>query len=134
MIVYSHDMQSISLNNQASVFYSNIANMGLYIYIAYILSTYAIHISGCQPGSVRLVGGSSSQEGRIELCVQFSPGVTVWGSMCSMSVGVAEVVCRQLGYSGSGKCIWSQKYGIVSSKRDLTHVVSSVYIHYMCTL
>ena len=34
--------------------------------------------------------------------MQFSPGVTIWGSVCSMSVGVAEVVCRQAGYSGSG--------------------------------
>ena len=69
------------------------------IYIVYA----AINFSGCQPGSVRLVGGSSPQEGRIEVCTQSSPGVTVWGSVCNaQSYGIAEVVCRQLNYSRSG--------------------------------
>ena len=58
---------------------------------------------GCQPGSVRLTGGSTAQEGRIELCVQTSPGVSIWGSVCNVqSYGVAEVVCRGLNYSRSG--------------------------------
>ena len=56
-----------------------------------------------QPGSVRLTGGSTAQEGRIELCVQTSPGVSIWGSVCNVqSYGVAEVVCRGLNYSRSG--------------------------------
>ncbi|KAL5510616.1 hypothetical protein EMCRGX_G006184 [Ephydatia muelleri] len=62
----------------------------------------------CQPGSVRLVGGSSSQEGRIEFCAQSSSGVTVWGSVCNaLSYGIAEVVCRQLNYSRSGAVVYN---------------------------
>ena len=73
------------------------------ITLEYIYTEHVIHFLGCQPGSVRLVGGSSPQEGRIELCAQSSPGVTVWGSVCNAQYyGVAEVVCRQLNYSRSG--------------------------------
>ena len=69
----------------------------------YIYTQHVIHILGCQPGSVRLVGGSSPQEGRIEVCAESSPGVTVWGSVCNAQYyGIAEVVCRQLHYSRSG--------------------------------
>ena len=67
------------------------------------LLSHSIEFSGCQPGSVRLAGGPSPQEGRIELCVQSSPGVTIWGSVCNAgNYGTAEVVCRQLNYSRSG--------------------------------
>ena len=70
-------------------------------------------LSGCQPGSVRLAGGPTAREGRIELCVQSSPGVTIWGSVCNpqyysysygsaSTYGIAEIVCRQLNYSRTG--------------------------------
>ena len=52
----------------------------------------------CGFGSLRLVGGRSSNEGRVEICIN-----GVWGKVChsSWDNNDAKVVCRQLGYSVS---------------------------------
>lgn len=53
----------------------------------------------CVTGDVRLVGGSSPQEGRLEMCYY-----NQWGTICSSDVTpmqVAQVACRQLGFAGS---------------------------------
>ena len=50
---------------------------------------------------MRLAGtGSSSMQGRVELCNN-----NQWGTVCDDSWGTpdATVVCRQLGYSRTGK-------------------------------
>ena len=56
-----------------------------------------ITISVCTTGTIRLSGGTSSLNGRVEVCYN-----NAWGTVCddiwdSVNAGV---VCRQLGLSG----------------------------------
>ena len=56
----------------------------------------------CNYGEIRLVDGTTLQEGRLEICVNFT-----WGTVCQDAWGGndASVVCRQLGYKENGKLI-----------------------------
>ena len=50
----------------------------------------------CEDGDVRLVGGVSTNQGRVEICYN-----GIWGSVCGEGVWSQEeaaVVCNQLGY------------------------------------
>ena len=49
---------------------------------------------------MRLVGGQSPNEGRVEICLEGQ-----WGTVCDDSWGSvdAQVACRQLGYLSTGK-------------------------------
>ena len=61
-----------------------------------ICSDAATQFSNCTDNTIRLMGGNSYNQGRLEVCVN-----SAWGSVCD-SAGLftsdeANVACRQLG-------------------------------------
>ena len=66
-------------------------------------------------GEIRLRGGTTSREGRVEMCLG-----GVWGTVCDDGWGTtdAHVVCRQLGYPTIG----------VSAMLVLLSIHASVFI------
>ena len=59
--------------------------------------------SDCNNGDVRLVNGTTSSEGRVEICYD-----GVWGSVCGSRYNWndrdAAIVCLQLGFQGASTC------------------------------
>ena len=67
-----------------------------------LLSSLPLSLVVCHDGDLRLVGGTTPDQGRLEVCMG-----EVWGTVCDDSFGVvdANVVCRQLNYSSFSKQI-----------------------------
>ena len=66
-----------------------------------------LHI-GYNNGEVRLVGGSTAQQGRVEIWYN-----SQWNTVCddSWDINDAIVVCRQLGYRGAVTAHQSAHFG-----------------------
>ena len=60
---------------------------------------HATNLAACFDGEIKLVGGTSDSEGRVEVCLNGQ-----WGTVCHDFWGSvdAQVACRQLGFSATG--------------------------------
>ena len=78
--------------------------------------------ANCSDGEIRLVDGSTPNEGRVEVCIN-----QAWGTICGnyyWDSNDANVVCGQLGYLQQGKTItvlcldnvWTNRYFVNYSR------------------
>ena len=69
------------------------------IWLCLYCGNVASNSDDCFHGQLRLVGGSSEKEGRVEICYD-----NQWGTICDngWSNEEAKVVCRQLGFQTIG--------------------------------
>ena len=66
----------------------------------HLIKCIDISFLACRNRDIRLLGSYAHYQGRVEVCVN-----SAWKTVCDDLWGVsdAQVVCRQLGYSSTGK-------------------------------
>ncbi len=65
-------------------------------------------LDDCQTGDIRLIGGTVSNDGRLEICIN-----NHWGGICSLNWDSkdTQVTCKQLGYQEQGMLGYSEWVG-----------------------
>ena len=63
-----------------------------------VTGVQGIFLTECNDEAVQLVGGQSSNEGRLEYCYYGA-----WTQFCYVDIKLAVVACRQLGYTNPSK-------------------------------
>lgn len=66
------------------------------LFLCYLFVCLFVVVDNCTNGDIRLIGGSTQMEGRVEICYGSS-----WGTISDRFANQfeARVLCRQLGYS-----------------------------------
>ena len=97
--VYSSDTSNCNHTNDAGATCSVVCKCSLLISALITISNVDLYAVICNNGDLRLRGGSTELEGRVELCWN-----ETWGTICDgfWSANDANVACRQLGFSPLG--------------------------------
>lgn len=68
--------------------------------VTYYITDSGVSRDDCETGEIRLIGGASQNEGRLEICVN-----RLWGTVCGLNWDEKDtaVVCGDLGYQIQGK-------------------------------
>ena len=71
----------------------------IYIYIYIYKNQFFIILDDCNNQTIRLVGGATSWEGRVEVCADGR-----WGTVCDegWTNQSADLMCTHFGYPGEG--------------------------------
>ena len=74
-----------------------------------IATASVVYLTGCTHGSIRLRGGSTSMNGRVEVCLNGD-----WGTVCDdgWSTIDGNIACRQLGFSNSSRTFYDLSVNI----------------------
>ena len=67
--------------------------------ISFFITAPILNPANCTDGHLRLRGGTTPRQGRVEMCYEGQ-----WGTVCDDLWGTndAKVACRQLGFSSYG--------------------------------
>ena len=91
---------AIPMMLECSALVSSVMCISYFALLHMLKHDIAIKLANCTNGQLRLIGGSSENEGRVEICYE-----NQWGTVCNNGWNAedARVVCRQLGFQTLGK-------------------------------
>ena len=80
---------------------------------------------GCTLGDLRLMGGTNTMEGRVEICID-----GVWGTISDdgWSTVDAQIACRQLGFAAAGTI------GSLRQSLSSAHKQFASYMYWFCDI
>ena len=92
--------------------------------VLHIITVHGSTYSNCTDRAIRLVGGSTANEGRVEVCIN-----NAWGTITYFEGSAAGTVCNQLGYLTSGiSTVLFTLITVIIREQVLQHCVGHILV------